>query len=55
MDQHNKPLPKKGKRDIKNHPFFGMHSDKRKSVETQMQELRRERYEHKEKPSTLET
>jgi hypothetical protein len=35
---------KKGKKNIMDHPFFGMHADEKKSVESQMEELRGGRY-----------
>lgn len=36
--------PKLGKKKLKNHPFFGMYSDEKQSVEWQMDRLRGERY-----------
>jgi antitoxin (DNA-binding transcriptional repressor) of toxin-antitoxin stability system len=33
------------KKKVKEHPFFGMHSEERESVEEQMQRLRGGRYE----------
>lgn len=38
------PRSKKSKKSIRDHPFFGMHADEKKSVESQMKELRGGRY-----------
>jgi hypothetical protein len=37
--------PKQSKKKVKEHPFFGMHSEERESVDEQMQRLRGGRYE----------
>lgn len=41
VPRHDK---QKDKKKVKDHPFFGMHADESKSVESQMQELRGGRY-----------
>lgn len=33
-------IPKQNKKKIKDHPFFGMHSDEKESVDEHMQRLR---------------
>ena len=37
--------PKKTKKKLKDHPFFGMHSNNEESVESQIDQLRGGRYE----------
>lgn len=37
-------LSKQSKKRIQDHPFFGMHADKKNSVESHMEELRGGRY-----------
>jgi len=39
-----KQAQQKEKKKVKDHPFFGMHADEKKSVESHMQDLRGGRY-----------